>query len=64
MKNNIYWIEAASIWPVCTAGAVVIAKTSGRATMLVKDLYKPSKPKKIGESNLSERVVVSNNGEY
>ena len=63
MKNNIYWIAARPVWPVCTAGAVVIASTSKRAAELV-NLYKPSKPEKIGESNLSERVIVSNDGEY
>lgn len=62
--NNIYWISASPCWPVCTAGAVVICKSSKRAIALTMDLYKPEKSKLIGHSNLKEQVVVTNNGEY
>lgn len=64
-KLFVWWIPAEALWPVCEAGAVVIARTPKRALALVPELYKPGKPEKIGNAfAIVERVVNSNNGQY
>jgi len=62
---NIYWINAKAYFPVCDAGAVVIAKNTKEALSLVPDLNKPDKPILIGKSNRKKsEVIVTNNGNY
>jgi len=62
---NIYWIGASAYFPVCDAGAVVIAKNPKEALSLVTDLNRPDKPVLIGKSNRKKsEVIVTNNGDY
>lgn len=64
-KLNIYWIDAEPIYPVCEAGAVVIAGTPEEALTLANSLYKPKEPELIGTANSkSPRVVTLNDGNY
>ena len=65
---NIYFIDAIPYFPVCDAGAVVIAETPKKAADLVAakmDLHGAGKPKLIGISNLKKpQIIYANNGDY
>lgn len=63
---KVYWIKADPLWPVCDAGAVVIAKTAKEALSMVY-LNEPEKPEVIGypkNPRAKSRVIISNNGDY
>lgn len=66
-KLYIYWISARAYYPVCDAGAVVIAENPKQALELAGDLNKPEKPLMIGvaaKRYKKAELIVTNNGDY
>lgn len=66
-KLFIYYISAEPYYPVCDAGAVVIAHTPEEALSLCDALNQPCVPQLIGKADKKYKepeIITINNGNY